>query len=215
VLALTHRLGHDLAKLKRGAAGRIFLEAVVPLDDFDVDARRIIAKHAAGGFSELHHEVDGSAHAGGDDDRELAGRLGDKLALFCFKPGGGDHQRLAKLEAMRDHGNRRVGDGEVDHNVGLVFADDGQWHAKLAHAGDEPGVLAKLRVTGRLQRSDDLNVHILAAERHHALPHASGGPVYCNLSWHPLYPVELHRRPPPRYPRVHRILKIAHTRKRK
>ena len=47
VLGDVHRLGHDLAELERRAAGRIFFEAVMALDDLDVDARRQILERIA------------------------------------------------------------------------------------------------------------------------------------------------------------------------
>ena len=44
VLGDVHRVGDDLAELQRGAARRVFLEAVMAFDDLDVDAGRQIAQ---------------------------------------------------------------------------------------------------------------------------------------------------------------------------
>ena len=48
MIGLAHRVGDDLAELQRGAAGGVFLEAVVTLDDFDVDAGGQILERLGG-----------------------------------------------------------------------------------------------------------------------------------------------------------------------
>ena len=85
----------DLAELERGAARRVFFEAVMTLDDFDVDAGRQIAQRLGGDFGELHRHVDGRAHAGRPDDRNFLGRFRDVLLLFAFEAGRGDDDGLA------------------------------------------------------------------------------------------------------------------------
>ena len=44
---LPHCAGDDLAELQGRAAGGIFLEAMVPLDDFDIHPLRIIGQRRA------------------------------------------------------------------------------------------------------------------------------------------------------------------------
>ena len=45
---LAHRVGDDLAELQGRAAGGVFLEAMVPLDDLDVDPRRMPGQRLGG-----------------------------------------------------------------------------------------------------------------------------------------------------------------------
>ena len=63
-----------------------------------------------------------------------------------------------ELDAMRDDRHGRVGHREVDHDVGVRFADDAQRHADLADAGDQAGVLAQQRMIGRFERGDDFEI---------------------------------------------------------
>ncbi len=103
--------------------------------------------------------------------------LRDILLLIGVEAGGGDDERPRELEAVGDDGDGRVGHREIDHDVGIRFADDAQRHADLADAGDQAGVLAQQRMIGRLERGDDLKARILRGQRGDALAHASGGAV--------------------------------------
>ena len=78
-----------------------------------------------------------------------------------------------ELDAMRDDGDRGVGHREVDHDIGIRFADDAERHADLADARDQAGVLAQQRMIGRFERGDDLKLRILRGERSNSLAHAS------------------------------------------
>ena len=83
------------------------------------------------------------------------GGLADELVLIGFETGGGDHERLLEFEAMLGDRDGGVGDREVDHDVGVRFADDAERHAELADAGDEARVLPQRRMIGRLECGDD------------------------------------------------------------
>ena len=60
------------------------------------------------------------------------------------------------LDAMRDDRDGRIRHREIDHHIGVRFADDAQRHADLADAGDQPGIFAQQRMIGRLERGHDL-----------------------------------------------------------
>ena len=87
--------------------------------------------------------------------------LRDVFLLIGVEAGRGDDDRPLELEAMGDDGDGRVGHGEVDHHVGIRFADDAQRHADFADAGDQARILAQQRMIGRLERGDDLKPRIL------------------------------------------------------
>ena len=103
--------------------------------------------------------------------------LRDILLLIGFEAGRGDDDRAREFDAMGDDGDGRVGHREVDHHVGIRFADDAQRHADLADAGDQAGVLAEQRMVRRLQCGDDLKARIGRRQRGDALPHPAGGTV--------------------------------------
>ena len=107
----------------------------------------------------------------------LLGGFADVLVLVGVEAGRGDHQRLLELDAVLGDGDGGVGHREVDHDVGVRFADDAQRHADLADAGDQSGVLAQGRMIGRLERGDDFEARVLAGDGGDALAHAAGGSV--------------------------------------
>ena len=59
---------------------------------------------------------------------------------------------------MRDDRHRRIRHREIDHDVGVRFADDAQRHADFADAGDQARIFAQQRMIGRLERRHDLEI---------------------------------------------------------
>ena len=82
-----------------------------------------------------------------------------------------------ELDAMGDDGHGRIGHGEVDHDVGIRFADDAERHADFADAGNQAGILAQQRMVGRFERGDDLKARILRGQRGDPLAHSPGRSV--------------------------------------
>ena len=154
---MSHRVGDDLAELQRGAAGRIFFEAVMALDDLDVDARRQILAAPWPAISVSFIATLTAVLMLGDQTIGICLR---RLAMYsCWsasRPVVAIDQRPLELDAVRDDGDGRVGHREVDHDVGIRFADDAERHADLADAGDQAGVFAEQRMIGRFERGDDL-----------------------------------------------------------
>ena len=61
----------DFAELQRCAAGRIFFEAMMPFENFDIDARGVPLERAGRVGDELHRHVDRHAHARRPNERDL------------------------------------------------------------------------------------------------------------------------------------------------
>ena len=99
---------------------------------------------------------------------------GDIRLLIAVQAGRrNDHRPLELHHAMRNDRHRRIRHGEVDHHVGIRFANNAQRNADLANARDQARVFAQQRMIGRLQCRDNLKARILRRQRGDPLPHPS------------------------------------------
>ena len=101
-------VGDDLPQLDGGAAGGVFLQAVMGLDDLHVVA---VAQHPGDVRHHLEHQVDPDAHVGGEHQVGPGGQgvnLGD---LGRRKPGGPQDHGLAGVGHLAGDGPATARDG--------------------------------------------------------------------------------------------------------
>ena len=115
-LHLAH-VGEDFEQRGRGAAGRVFLEAMMHLDDFEIEAW-------AEDFRGLAREPEERVHAGRvvrcPHDRDARFERRDLRLLLVAVARGADDERLAVLGTEPRDGQRGVVKAEVDHRVAAM-----------------------------------------------------------------------------------------------
>ena len=115
-LELAH-VGEDFEQRRRRAAGRVFLQAMVHLDDLEIEAR-------PENLRRLAREPEKRVHAGrvvrGPDHRNLRLAIRDLGFLPGLVTGRADHQRLLPLRAQPRDRQRRIVKTEIDHRVAAV-----------------------------------------------------------------------------------------------
>ena len=123
-LDLSH-VAEDFEQRGGRAAGRVLLQAVVHLDDFEVEA-------GAEDFGGLAGEPEERVHAGrvvrGPDHGNLRGAGPERGLLLLLVSGGADNERLAMPHAEFGEGQGGLVEAEVDDGVGLRQ----QWGERLA-----------------------------------------------------------------------------------
>ena len=113
--------GENLRERRGGAAGRIFLRAMMHLHDFEIETR---AQNLRGFAREPEKRV----HAGGivrrPHDWDLSFELCEPEFLGVGMAGGSDHKGLFVFGAKFGNRGRRIVKAEIDHHVSL--ADHGR-----------------------------------------------------------------------------------------
>lgn len=177
-----HFAGHELAELQGGAAGRVFFEAVMPLDDLDVGAAGMVLQGPGRDLGELHRQVHGQAHAGRPEQRNVPGGLAQLGLLIGFQPGGGQDERQPEPLASLHDGGRALRRGEIDHHLRPARQGVGNRHAYRADAGQSARVGSQLGVAGRFERGSDLELGVGVSQGHEPLAHAAGRSVNGNVN---------------------------------
>ena len=85
------------------------------LDDLDVDA---VAESARRDVQQLEAEIDPDAHVGGVHDGYVAGGVLQRRELIGGQAGGADHHRAPHRPTRFGMLDGRLGQGEVDADVG-------------------------------------------------------------------------------------------------
>ena len=153
---LAHRAGDDLAELQGRAAGRIFLEAVVPLDDFHVGAaddpsapgRRPRPSFIARLTARLML---------GDQSSGISAAASRSLLVAARRPGPvvATTSGIFLLEAGFDDRRRPAGtEKSMTTSTGRVERCR-QRHAERADAGDQAGIFAQLADARRVDGGDE------------------------------------------------------------
>jgi len=167
--------GQRLGEPKRGAARRVFFEAVVHFDNLGV----IVGTEDRGRTAhELEQQVYAQAHVGRPDDRYLAGSRVDALLLGVCQAGGAQHEGLAVLNRVRKMVDDRGVKGEVDHGVGLSrplvgIAERVRDGFDVQHAADRFHARADRRMARALGGRDNRAAVELAGTAQQVLAHAA------------------------------------------
>ena len=128
---------------------------MVHLQDLDVP---IGAEPARRFLDDAQQHIDAEAHIGRPDDRDVARRLADRVALLRRQAGGADHHRLAEPGGECGMLGGSGGRGEFEHHVAV--AD--QLVDRLADRDADPpdpgqlaDVLVDIAAAGRLAAAGD------------------------------------------------------------
>ena len=88
-----HFLCGDLPKFQRRSTGAVFLETMMPFDDFNVCAPRNILERPCSLFDQLHGQIDRNTHVRCVANGNKFGRARDSVHLHFGKSGRCDHNR--------------------------------------------------------------------------------------------------------------------------
>ena len=139
---LAHHAGDDLAELQGRAAGRVFLEAVMPFEDFHVGVAVLQRRGRPPRPVSSSDSPPGSCWA-----TRAAGSARAAARSFCdlrlAQAGGGHDQRNLLLAADFDDRLGGGGHGEIDHHVDRHVEAGRERHAERLDAGDQSGVFAQ------------------------------------------------------------------------
>ena len=168
-------LRRRLAEQQRRARGRIHLQAVVHLDDFDVV---FLAQRRRHFLHEASQKIDAERHVARAHDDCVARRCVDLAQIVRAKACSADDMHSARLRRQRCESHRAGGRGEIDqrirvqHGLQGIVADGG---ANGANSGKLSGILPDLRRARALQRPANHGAGRVVDQRHKRAAHAPGG----------------------------------------
>ena len=156
---MSHRVGDDLAELQRRAAGGIFFEAVMPLDDLDIGPAGMIFRAPGRRFPRASSPDSppgscwGTTAAGSfSPPRGAAACCSDSSPVVATTSGIFRSRHVCKIAPVPAGIEKSI-------TTSTGFRQRGsQRHADRAHAGHRAGILPELRMARRFQRGDDFQV---------------------------------------------------------
>ena len=93
VILLAHFFRDDFPEMKRRPAGSVFLEPMMSLDDFNVDAGSIVTQDSRRIPNKFHHDVHRGAHAGSHHDRRALSGFRHAFTLIIRESRRRDDER--------------------------------------------------------------------------------------------------------------------------
>ena len=178
-LGLPHHALHDFAKLERRAAGRVFLVAVVHLENLHVGPAADTLQERSGPAHEVHRDVHRQAHARRLEHRNLLGGRREGLTGRSIEARRRHDQRHLLLHARGNDPGHCLREREVDHDVGGTAPGIRHGYSCGRQSGERARVDSALRMPLALDRGHEPpRVGIACGTRDHALPHPASGTVH-------------------------------------
>jgi hypothetical protein len=170
---LLHFFRDDLSEAEGGPAGGVFFEAVVSLDDFDIDAVRQVLEGPSSIADEFHRDVDRHAHARCDQERGDLTDCHRGLALLWRQTGGCDDEWNPTFFADLGDIEQSFGGTKIDDDVGSLGEVFGNRNADGADAGDFTGITSQKAGVIRSIGADNMKIASLAGEDDKPSPHST------------------------------------------
>ena len=128
---------------------------------------------------QLHQEIDGPAHVGRDQDRNLGAAAFHRRALTGIEAGRADDQGYSPLDTAAHDRERPLRQREIDHHVDRRLGRHrrAKRHPQRGNPRQRPGIFAQMRMPRPLQGRAKLQPGIPRDKLDQPRAHAPGGPM--------------------------------------
>ena len=142
---------------KRGAAGRVFLEAMMAFENLHVGV--LVGQHFAGQLAEFHSQVHRRLMLG-DQSKGMLAACANMSICLGSKPVVATTSGSSLLPARFDDRLGRAWGRRSRSRDRLARVVRSQWEVQWNRAGDETGILAEEGVVRRFQRGGHSQLRI-------------------------------------------------------